>query len=114
MLFSYVPFGVTVMVLGCPDYLQWVPFPKWIWTISDWFYLYSATSVNVEHVFSKGQILLSHIQNRLLAQSVHALMCLGSWSRLGFVKDTDVLTVTILPEVDGDDKLEEGRDRIHM
>ena len=41
-------------------------------------------------------------------------MCLGSWSRLGFVKDTDVLTVTILPEVDGDDKLEEGRDRIHM
>ena len=23
MLFSYVPFGVTVMVLGCPDYLQW-------------------------------------------------------------------------------------------
>jgi hypothetical protein len=22
MLFSYVPFGVTVMVLGCPDYLQ--------------------------------------------------------------------------------------------
>jgi len=41
-------------------------------------------------------------------------MCLGSWSRLGFVKDTDVLTVTILPEVDGDDKLEEGWDRIHM
>jgi len=24
MLFSYVPFGVTVMVLGCPDYLHWV------------------------------------------------------------------------------------------
>jgi hypothetical protein len=24
MLFSYVPFGVTVMVLGCPDYLQLV------------------------------------------------------------------------------------------
>ena len=22
MLFSYVPFGVTVMVLGCPDYLH--------------------------------------------------------------------------------------------
>jgi len=22
MLLSYVPFGVTVMVLGCPDYLQ--------------------------------------------------------------------------------------------
>jgi len=22
MLFSYVPFGVTIMVLGCPDYLQ--------------------------------------------------------------------------------------------
>jgi len=23
MLFSYVPFGVTVMVLGCPDYLHY-------------------------------------------------------------------------------------------
>jgi len=32
MLFSYVPFGVTVMVLGCPDYLHqshdWGPMNK--------------------------------------------------------------------------------------
>ena len=26
MLFSYVPFGVTVMVLGCPDYLHVWPY----------------------------------------------------------------------------------------
>ena len=32
MLFSYVPFGVTVMVLGCPDYLHKGVYytPPWI------------------------------------------------------------------------------------
>jgi len=29
----------------------------------------TATSVDVEHVFSKGRLILSHVWNRLLAQS---------------------------------------------
>jgi hypothetical protein len=54
----------------------------------------------VERIFSKGQILLSHIQNCLSAQSIRALMCVGNWSRLGYVKDRDVLVVTMLPDAD--------------
>jgi hypothetical protein len=40
-------------------------------------------------------------------------MCLGHWSRLGYVKDKDVLAVTVLPEVEGDeDELRDGWDAI--
>ncbi|KIM50708.1 hypothetical protein SCLCIDRAFT_58109, partial [Scleroderma citrinum Foug A] len=49
-----------------------------------------ATSVDVECLFSKGCILLPHLCNRLSAQSTHALLCLGSWSQLGFVKNEDI------------------------
>ena len=72
-----------------------------------------ATSVNVECVFSKGRILLSHLRSRLSVQSTRALMCLGVWSRMGYVKDTDVKSATILPEVDGEEEeLAENWDRI--
>lgn len=72
-----------------------------------------ATSVNVERVFSKGRILLSHLRSRLSVQSTRALMCLGVWSRMGYVKDTDVKSATILPEVDGEEEeLAENWDRI--
>ena len=50
-----------------------------------------ATSTDMEHVFSQGQALLSHIHNQLSSQSIWALMCLGSWSQLGLVKDKDAL-----------------------
>ena len=60
----------------------------------------------MERIFSKGQILLSHIRNRLSAQSIRALMCLGNWSKLGYVRDQDVLAVTILPDVEGDEEAE--------
>jgi hypothetical protein len=72
-----------------------------------------ATSVNVERVFSKGRILLSHLRSRLSVQSTRALMCLGVWSKMGYVKDTDVKSATILPEVDGEEEeLAENWDRI--
>lgn len=41
-----------------------------------------ATSVDVERVFSKGRILLSHVRNRLSAQTTRAVLCVGSWSLL--------------------------------
>jgi len=58
-----------------------------------------ATSVDVKRAFSQGRLLLSHVRSRLSVQSTQALMCLGAWSLRGFVKDSDVQAVTILPGV---------------
>lgn len=42
-------------------------------------------------------------------------MCLGTWSKLGYVKDKDVLAVGRLPDVeDEEEELEEGWDAIHV
>lgn len=68
-----------------------------------------AMSVDVERLFSKGCLLLSHICNCLSVQSTRALttMCLAVWRRLGHVKDKDVLPVTMLPDLE-DGEQEEG------
>ena len=58
-----------------------------------------ATSDDVEQVFSQGRIVLSHLRSRLSVQTMRALMCLGAWSRLGFVKDRDIKAVVILPDI---------------
>jgi hypothetical protein len=63
-----------------------------------------ATSVNVERIFSKGRILLSHLRSRLSVQSTRALMCVGEWSQLGYVKDNDIRAAATLPEVEGDEE----------
>ena len=60
-----------------------------------------ATSVDVERVFSKGRLILSHVRNGLSVQSTRALMCLGTWSRMHLVKDKDVMEAARLPDVDG-------------
>jgi hypothetical protein len=41
-------------------------------------------------------------------------MCLGSWSKLGYVRDEDVLAVTRMPDVEGDEEeeLPDGWDAI--
>jgi hypothetical protein len=59
----------------------------------------SATSVDTERVFSQGRVLLSHVRNSLSAQSTRALMCVGNWSLLGYIKDSDIQAVTTLPEL---------------
>lgn len=71
-----------------------------------------ATSTDVERVFSKGRILLSHIHNRLSVQLTHALMCLGEWSCHGFVRDDDVNAATVQPEIDVEGLLALDCDRI--
>ncbi|KAG2110888.1 uncharacterized protein F5147DRAFT_574192 [Suillus discolor] len=63
-----------------------------------------ATSIDVEHVFSRGRLLLSHIWSRLSTQTTRALLCLGCWSLLRLVKDKDVLPIACLPDVKGDEK----------
>jgi len=67
--------------------------------------------VDVERVFSQGRLLLSHIRSRLSVQSTRALMCLGVWSLLGFVRDSDVKAVVVLPELRADE--DEGELDIH-
>lgn len=54
-----------------------------------------ATSVNVECVFSKGHLVLSHIRNHLSAQSTQRLMCLGLGVRWDIhIKGQDIKAVT--------------------
>jgi len=72
-----------------------------------------ATSVDVERVFSKGRLVLSHIRNRLTVASTRALMCLGTWSKLGLVRDADLLAAATLPDVmEDEDEFNIGWDYI--
>ena len=48
--------------------------------------------------------MLSHVHNRLSVQSTQALLCVGVWSLMGYVKDKDIRAVTVLPEVDSNDE----------
>ena len=63
-----------------------------------------ATLVDVEHTFSQGRLLLSHVRNCLSVQSTRALLCVGVWSLLGYVKNNDIKAITILPEVDSEEE----------
>ena len=57
----------------------------------------------MERVFSKGRLIISHIRNRLSAQSIRALMCLNYWSKLGFVKLEDLKAGASLPDATPDE-----------
>jgi len=64
---------------------------------------YLATSIDVERLFSKGRLILSHVRNRLSAGSIRELLCLNNWSTQGLVKMEDLKAAVTLPEVlDGD------------
>jgi hypothetical protein len=64
----------------------------------------SATSVDVKQTFSQGRLVLSHVCSCLSVQSTHALLCLGEWSMMGLVRDDDVKSAAILPEVNGEEE----------
>ena len=73
----------------------------------------TATSIDVERLFSRGRLLLSHIRSRLSAQTTHSLLCLGAWSTLGLVDDSDVKKVMELQDAEGKDVvLADGWDKI--
>lgn len=66
------------------------------------------TSVDVERLFSRGRLLLSHVRSRLSVDSTRALLCLGAWSLLGLVKNEDVKRMSSMPDVvDGEDVLDD-------
>lgn len=58
-------------------------------------------SVYVERTFSRGRLVLSHIRNRLSAERTRAVLCLGEWSRFGWVLDNDIHIAASEPEEDG-------------
>ena len=67
----------------------------------------------MERVFSKGRLLLSHVRNWLTVDSTRALLCLGTWSKLGFVNKEDLLAAAVLPEVkEGEEDLPNDFDLI--
>lgn len=73
----------------------------------------SATSVDVERVFSRGRLILSHVWNRLSAQPTCAQLCLGYWSHLGLVRDADVFSIAEKEDLEGsEDPLPNGWDKI--
>lgn len=61
--------------------------------------LCTATSVDVERLFSRGRLVLSHTRSRLSVASTRALLCLGSWSLKGLVRDEDVTAVALMDEI---------------
>ncbi|KIM66070.1 hypothetical protein SCLCIDRAFT_111557, partial [Scleroderma citrinum Foug A] len=71
-----------------------------------------ATSIDIEHLFSCGHLLLSHVHSQLSVQSTHALLCLGIWSELNLVKNTDVNEVSELQDTEEVVDLEDGWDRV--
>jgi hypothetical protein len=77
--------------------------------------MFLATSVDVERVFSRGRLILSHVRSRLAAQTTRSLLCVGTWSLLRLVKDDDAMVVAQLPDVEGDEsdfEMEVGWDAI--
>ena len=63
-----------------------------------------ATSIDVEWTFSQGHLLLLHVQSQLSVQLTCALLCLGVWSLMEYVKDSDMNVAAILPEVVGEEE----------
>lgn len=49
-----------------------------------------ATSVNIECVFSCGQLVLLYVHGCLAVQSTYASLCVGLWSSQDLVKNSDI------------------------
>ena len=72
-----------------------------------------ATTVNVEHVFSHGQLVLPYVCSRLAVQSTCASLCVGLWSSQGQVRDSDIRAALGADEINGEeDELALGWDNI--
>jgi len=43
--------------------------------------------VDVEQIFSQGQVMLSYLRNRLSIQTVCALICVNEWIKAGLITE---------------------------
>ena len=60
------------------------------------------------NLFGYSVGVLLHVNSQLSVQSTQALLCLGSWGKMGLVKDNDVMA-----DVDGEEEeFEDGWDAI--
>ncbi len=50
-------------------------------------------STDVKHIFLHSRLYLPHVRNHLTTKSMHAVLCLGTWSSLELVKDCDIQAV---------------------
>ncbi|KAI9511659.1 hypothetical protein F5148DRAFT_958704, partial [Russula earlei] len=61
-----------------------------------------ASSVAIKCVFSKGQLIMSHIHNQLSADTTQALLCLGAWTKAGYVEDANLKYAASQPDTKDD------------
>ena len=73
----------------------------------------TATSIDVERLFSHGRLLLTHVCSRLSVQSTRALLCIRAWSQLNLIANDDVRAMSELPDIQGDEQeLKDGWNHI--
>ena len=65
-----------------------------------------ASSVSVERTFSRGRILISHLRNRLRAETIRALMCFGDWSRQDYISNHELIQFLLSDANDDNDGIE--------
>jgi len=71
-----------------------------------WLNISTGTSVDVEHLFSCGHLILLYTWNRLNVTLTQALLCLSSWSLLGLLRDEDLAEVSKFNDIDSKIELE--------
>lgn len=57
----------------------------------------------IERVFSKGRLVMSHIRNWLSADTTRALLCLGAWTKAGYVEAADLKYAASQPDTKDDE-----------
>lgn len=73
---------------------------------------HTATTVDVERVFSRGRLVLPHVRSRLAVQSTRASLCVGLWSSQGLVRDCDIKASLGADNVEEDGELPKDWDNI--
>lgn len=53
----------------------------------------------MERLFSRGRLLLTHVRTRMSAQTTRALLCIGHWSPLKFIRAEDLQKVAGLQDL---------------
>jgi hypothetical protein len=69
---------------------------------------HTATTVNVECVFSRGHLVLLHIHSCLAIESTRASLCVGLWSSQGLVHDGDIIASLGADEIRDEGGLSKG------
>ena len=58
----------------------------------------------MERIFSKGRLILPYTRNKLSAESVRALLCVGDWSRADLIGLDILRDVAAMDDLPGDEE----------